>query len=82
MLFLAILLPGIYFIVTGNIIRGVIALLLMLSALLTIGIPAGWIAASIWAVMFRSSKIHKGELKETKKQMETLTKAVEESKKD
>ena len=54
----------------------------MLSALLTIGIPAGWIAASIWAVMFRNSKIRKGELKETKKQMETLTKAVEESKKN
>ena len=69
MLFLAIVLPGIYFIMTGNIIRGIISLLLMASLF-------GWVLASIWAVMFRNAKIKKGELKETKKQMDELTDAV------
>ena len=69
MLFLAIVLPGIYFIMTGNIIRGIISLLLMVSLF-------GWVLASIWAVMFRNAKIKKGELKETKKQMDELTDAV------
>ena len=78
MIFLAVLLPGVYFIVTGNIIRGIIALILMCSAFFTLFIPGGWIIASIWAVMFRNSKIRKGELKETKKQMDELTAAVQE----
>ena len=81
-LFLAIALPGIYFIVTGNIIRGIIALILMGSAFFTLFIPGGWIIASIWAIMFRNTKIRKGELKETKKQMAELTDAVRESKED
>jgi len=80
MLFLAIVLPGIYFLMTGNIIRGIIALILMGGGIITFG--AGWIAASIWAVIFRNTKIRKGELKETKKQMSELTDAVRESKED
>ena len=52
----------------------------MFSALFTLFVPAGWIVASIWAVLFRNEKIRKDELKETKKQMEELTAAVRENK--
>mgnify|MGYP003982613913 CR=1 FL=1 len=80
MLLLALLLPGIYFILTGNIIRGIFALCLMVIGTESLGL--GWVVASIWAVMFRSAKIRKEELKETRRQMEELTDAVKESKKD
>ena len=80
MLLLALILPCLYFIFTGNIIRGIFALLLMMGGVFSFGI--GWIAASVWAIMFRNSKIRKGELKEAKKQMEELTDAVKQSKKD
>ena len=80
MLLLALLLPGIYFILTGNIIRGIFALCLMAVGAESLGL--GWIVASIWAVMFRNAKIRKEELKETRRQMEELTDAVKESKKD
>ena len=82
MIILALLLPGIYFIITGNIIRGLVALILQFSAFFTMFIPFGWIVAAIWAVMFRNSKIHKKELKESRKQMDDLKKAVEENKSD
>ena len=75
MLFLAIVLPGIYFLITFNIIRGIVVILLMSTGI-------GWILASIWAVKFRIAKIHKGEFKETKKQMSDLTDTVRESKQD
>mgnify|MGYP005642091147 FL=1 len=80
MLLMALLLPCIYFILTGNIIRGIFALCLM--AIGTESLGLGWVVASIWAVMFRSAKIRKEELKETRRQMEELTDAVKESKKD
>ncbi|EKR16767.1 hypothetical protein [Leptospira interrogans] len=47
---LAIFLPCVYFFITGNIIRSIFALILMV----TIG---GWIFASIWAVSFRTEKL-------------------------
>lgn len=80
MLLLALILPCIYFILSGNIIRGIFALCLMVGGIFSLGL--GWVVASIWAVMFRNAKIRKEELKKTMKQMEELTDAVKESKKD
>jgi hypothetical protein len=80
MFLLALILPCIYFILTGNIIRGIFALCLMLWGFFSLGF--GWIVASIWAIMFRNDKIRKEELKETRKQMKELKDAVKESKKD
>jgi len=75
MIFLALLLPGVYFILTGNVLRGIIAIILQCTVV-------GWIPMAIWAVMYRNSEIRKGELKEQKKQMDELTAAVRENKED
>ena len=66
MFFLALLLPGVYFLITGRIIRGIISLILMATLF-------GWIIASIWAVMYRSDKIRKGELENIKKGVDKNT---------
>lgn len=73
MFILAIVLPGLYFIVTGNIIRGIVALILQVTVV-------GWIPVAIWAVKFRNEKIRKGELKETSKQDEGMVKPKVEPK--
>ena len=51
MLFLAIILPRINFPITGNIIRGIVATLLMCMGL-------GSIRVSIWEHVFGKNKIH------------------------
>ncbi|WP_201028489.1 hypothetical protein [Leptospira santarosai] len=50
---LALLLPCVYFFLTGNIIRSIIAFCLMASLV-------GWIFASIWAVSHRTDTMING----------------------
>jgi hypothetical protein len=54
MIFLAVFLPGVYFIVTGNVLRGVAALLLQFTLV-------GWIPVVVWALLFRQEKIRNKE---------------------
>ena len=49
MVLLAIVFPAIYFLITGNIVRSIIALFLMFTVI-------GWIPASIWAYRFGKDK--------------------------
>jgi hypothetical protein len=72
MIFLAVFLPGVYFIVTGNVLRGVAALLLQFTLV-------GWIPVVVWTLLFRQEKIRNNERENADKRMDKLIAAVMEN---
>ncbi|EMY76711.1 hypothetical protein LEP1GSC060_3458 [Leptospira weilii serovar Ranarum str. ICFT] len=59
MILLAICLPCVYFLITGNLIRSFISFILMCSLV-------GWIFASMWAISYRSEQKIKSLQKDAK----------------
>lgn len=63
MILIAIILPCLYFLMTGRLIRAVVALLLMCTGL-------GWPIASLWAIAVRNEAVAKNSVKAITRAME------------
>jgi hypothetical protein len=66
MILIAIVLPCLYFLMTGRLIRAIIALLLMCTVL-------GWPIASLWAIAVRNDAVAKNSVKAITRAMEQKT---------
>ncbi|QIG70579.1 hypothetical protein EVB91_011 [Rhizobium phage RHph_I1_18] len=62
---LAALLPCVYFVITGRIIRGIIALIMMCTLI-------GWIFASLWALSVRNQAVENANFKKLDRKFDKM----------